>query len=74
MIEVSSLKGKKFSINARGIEFMEARPDTTIFLLSGNSVVVQESVDEVIEKVIQYRKGMGISPSRGIKYIYYPKR
>ena len=56
MIEVSRLSGKKFIVNGELIEFIEETPDTVITLTTGKKIIVAESVDEVIEKVIQYKK------------------
>lgn len=51
MIKVKRLNGKEFVINSNLIEFVEETPDTVITLTTGRKVVVQESIDEVIEKV-----------------------
>lgn len=56
MVELTKLNNKKFIINADLIEYVEASPDTTISLTTGNVFVVRESVDELIEKVIKFRQ------------------
>ncbi|SHI05325.1 flagellar FlbD family protein [Sporanaerobacter acetigenes] len=55
MIRVKRLNGKEFVVNSDLIEFVEETPDTVISLTTGKKVVVQESVDEVIEKVIEFK-------------------
>lgn len=55
MIKVKRLNGKEFVVNSDLIEFVEETPDTVISLTTGKKVVVQESVDEVIEKVIEFK-------------------
>lgn len=55
MIKVKRLNGKEFVINSELIEFVEETPDTVISLTTGKKVVVQESVDEVIEKIIAFK-------------------
>ena len=55
MIEVSRLNGKKFTLNCEWIETVEATPDTVITLTNGKKYVVAEKVDEVIEKVVEYK-------------------
>lgn len=47
---------KEMVINAELIETVESTPDTIITLLNGNKVIVQESVEEIVEKVIEYKK------------------
>jgi flagellar protein FlbD len=43
-------------VNAEQIEFAEETPDTVITLISGKKIVVNENIDKVIEKVIEYKK------------------
>jgi flagellar protein FlbD len=59
MIKVTRLNGKDYYINPHQIESIEVRPDTTLLMLSGKYVVVLESVDEVIERIVEYRKRIG---------------
>lgn len=56
MIKVTRLNGKAFYINVELIQFIEATPDTVISFTNEVKVVVRESVDEVIERIIQYRR------------------
>jgi flagellar protein FlbD len=35
------------------------KPDATLFMLSGKSVVVCEKVDVVIQRIIEYRRLIG---------------
>ena len=55
MIHVTRLNGTKFLVNADLIEQIEAAPDTVITLTTGNNIIVRESVDDVRERIIQYR-------------------
>ena len=61
MIEVTRLNGGVYWINPHQIESMECRPDLTITLLSGKSIVVKDSPDQIIEKIIAYRRKIGIN-------------
>lgn len=56
MIRVKRLNGVEFYLNSELIEQVEATPDTVITLTTGNNIVVQESVDEVVRRVIDYRR------------------
>ena len=60
MIEVARLNGKTYWINPHMIESMEKNPDVTLQMLSGRTIVVKDSPDEIIEKIIAYRKKIGI--------------
>lgn len=56
MIKLRRLNDTELVINAEMIEFVEAIPDTIISLQSGKKVIVAEPVDEVIERIIAYRR------------------
>lgn len=61
MIEVMRLDGKTYWVNPHMIESMETNPDLTITLLSGKKILVKNSPSEIIEKIIEYRKKIGIN-------------
>ena len=56
MIEVKKLNDQAFIVNSDLIEFIEKTPDTVITLTTGRKIVVKESVDEVLKRVIKYRR------------------
>ena len=60
LIEVTKLNNKKFVINSDLIETVEAMPDTTISLTTGNKYVIKESVPEVIHKIIEFRQAFNL--------------
>ena len=55
MILLSRLNGQQIALNADLIERAEATPDTVLTLVDGTKHVVAESVEEVIDRVRQYR-------------------
>ncbi len=61
MIQVTRLDGKIYWVNPHQIESMEENPDLTISLLSGKKVVVREKPDEVISRIVEYRRKIGIN-------------
>ncbi|MGQ9629615.1 MAG: flagellar FlbD family protein [bacterium] len=61
MIEVTRFDGSKFYVNAHQIEFIEATPDTVISLVSGKKIVVKDDIRDVIKKIMEYRRSIGIS-------------
>ncbi|MBR7063920.1 MAG: flagellar FlbD family protein [Treponema sp.] len=61
MIEVMRLNGTKYYLNPHLIEFMEKTPDLTLTMLSGKTIVVKDSPEEVINKIIEYRKKIGVN-------------
>ncbi|MCK9443575.1 MAG: flagellar FlbD family protein [Tissierellaceae bacterium] len=55
MIKVKRLNDKEFVVNSELILFIESTPDTVITLTTGQKIVVLESVDDIIKKVVDYR-------------------
>lgn len=56
MIKLTRLNGKEFVLNIDLIEFIESTPDTIISTTTGKKVVVTDSVDEIIEKIVEFRR------------------
>jgi len=56
MIEVTRLQSQKIVVNADLIEFVEETPDTMITTTTGKKLIVRESVNDVIDKVVAYRR------------------
>ena len=55
MIKVTRINHKTLTINSDLIEFIEETPDTLIKMTTGRKIVVEESEDEVVEKIIRYK-------------------
>lgn len=55
MILLRRLGGPLFTLNPDLIERAEATPDTVITLIGGTKYVVCESLDELIELILNYR-------------------
>jgi flagellar protein FlbD len=58
MIRVTRLDKHEVVLNCDLLESIEARPDTTLRLVTGASLVVRESVEEVLEAVRTWRAGV----------------
>ncbi|HEU4401935.1 MAG TPA: flagellar FlbD family protein [Candidatus Polarisedimenticolia bacterium] len=58
MIRLTLLSGKEIAINCDRVERAEAMPDTTLRLVSGESIVVLESLDELIRRFAEHRKAI----------------
>jgi flagellar protein FlbD len=56
VIHLTRINRVPLVLNADLIEHLEATPDTVISLTNGQKFVVLESADEVIERVIQFRR------------------
>lgn len=60
LIFVSRLDGKKVVLNGELIEMLEQTPETLITMTTGKKVVVKESVDEIVQKIILYKKELNL--------------
>lgn len=56
MIRVTRLNNHEIVVNADLVEFLESTPETIISMTTGRKVVIKESIDEVIERIGEYRR------------------
>ena len=56
MVILTKLNGQQFTLNEDLIETVEQTPDTVIAMTTGNKYVVKETPDEIITRVIQFRR------------------
>jgi len=58
MIQLTRLNNHSLTVNSDLIKFVEQAPDTVITLLNGEKIVVRESAQEVLERVVQFRRAV----------------
>ena len=60
LTKFNSEKKKKgeFVLNAEIIEMIEETPDTVITLTNGKKLIVDEGMDEIVRKVMTYRRAL----------------
>jgi len=56
MITITQLNNKEMVINAELISHIERTPNTVLTMTTGNKIVVKESPEEVVARVIAYKK------------------
>lgn len=56
MIELTRLNHHPLIVNSDLIKFIEKAPDTVITLVTGEKIVVSESAEEVLERLIEFRR------------------
>ncbi|MBO8457704.1 MAG: flagellar FlbD family protein [Spirochaetes bacterium] len=59
MIVVTRLDGKQYWINPHQIESIELNPDVTLLMLSGKKIVVKDPVEEILNRIVEYRRRIG---------------
>ena len=58
MITVTRLNGKPIVVNAEIIRSVEENPDTTITLINGDHIIVQEAMAIVVDKAVDYGRSL----------------
>jgi flagellar protein FlbD len=56
MIQLTRLNNKPVTVNSDLIKFIEQSPDTLVTLITGEKIMVLEKVDEVITRIIDFRR------------------
>ncbi|MCB1156099.1 MAG: flagellar FlbD family protein [Leptospiraceae bacterium] len=63
MILLHRLNKTEMYLNANHIESIESTPDTTLTLSNDKKLIVRESAQEVLDKIIEYQKKVFHLPS-----------
>ncbi len=58
MIKLTRLNGDEFVVNADRILYVESRPDTYVTLSSNDRLIVRESVEEVVKRILAYSRAV----------------
>jgi flagellar protein FlbD len=58
MIQLTRLNHKSLIINSDLIQYIETTPDTVLFLTSGQTFVVRETAEEVVERIHEFRRAL----------------
>lgn len=56
MIKLTNINGVSYYLNCEHIEMIEMIPDTLITMRDGKKYYVKERPEEVVEKIIEYKK------------------
>jgi flagellar protein FlbD len=56
MIQLTRINHLPLVLNSDLIEHLESTPDTVISLTTGQKMVVEESVEEVVRRVVEFRR------------------
>jgi uncharacterized protein YlzI (FlbEa/FlbD family) len=66
MIQLTRLNNHPLVINSDLIKSIESAPDTVLTLVTGEKIIVLESSDDVLEKIVDFRRrilsGLPIQP------------
>lgn len=56
MIKLTGINNKEFILNSDQIEKLEEVPESVITMVNGNKYIVNDSLDEIINKIIEYKR------------------
>jgi flagellar protein FlbD len=55
MITVTKINDRDIVVNCDLIELIESTPDTTLTTTTGRKIIVLDTVDEILQKVVAYK-------------------
>ena len=58
VIRLTRLNGQGLAVNSDLIKFIENAPDTVLTLTSGEKIIVRETTDQVVERIIAFRRAV----------------
>ena len=70
MIRLTKLNRDEFVLNAELIRYVERCPDTLITLINGDTLMVRETLDDVVRRAVAYHQAKNLIP----KTEYLPYR
>jgi len=62
MIRVTRLNRSEVVLNAELIRYVERTPDTLITLINGDTLMVRETLDEVVRRAVAYHQAKNLIP------------
>jgi uncharacterized protein YlzI (FlbEa/FlbD family) len=66
MIQLTRLNNTRLAVNSDLIKYVEQAPDTVITLLNGEKLVVRETTEQVIERVLDFRRSVLMASSETV--------
>ncbi len=58
MIRLTRLNNQAFVLNSDLIKFVEQSPDTLLTLINGEKIVVRETAEQILERLIAFRRSV----------------
>lgn len=64
MVILTKLNDQTFTVNSDLIETLEQTPDTVVVMTTGNKYVVKESPNEIIDKIVEFKRRIHVVENR----------
>jgi flagellar protein FlbD len=58
VIQLTRLNNSSLIVNSDLIKFVEQSPDTVITLINGEKILVRETAEKVLERVVRFRRAV----------------
>lgn len=58
MIRLTRLNNQPLAVNSDLIKFVEQAPDTVLTLVNGEKLVVRETAEEVLARILEFRRAI----------------
>jgi len=58
MIQLTRLNNQPLMVNSDLIKFVEKAPDTVLTLINGEKVIVLESAEAILQKIVAFRRNI----------------
>ena len=65
MIKVTRLNDSVMVINVEKIQSLQSTPDTVITFTNHDKIMVKEPLEEVSQRIVEYRRMLNCSPGGG---------
>ncbi|MBA3823817.1 MAG: flagellar FlbD family protein [Ktedonobacterales bacterium] len=66
MIELTRFDGTHFYVNVEFIEFVETTPDTMVSLIDHKRLLVRETAQEIVARMLEYHRQIGGRSAAGV--------
>jgi flagellar protein FlbD len=63
MIHLTRLNKQPVVVNSDLIKFVEYTPDTVVTLVSGEKIVVTETTEQILDRIIEFRRRIMVCPN-----------
>jgi flagellar protein FlbD len=65
VIKLTRLNNHIVAINPDHIGWADATPDTTLFMIGGEKIIVRETLDELIAQIVEFRRRVRMTEPSG---------
>lgn len=66
MIRLTRLNQQSVAVNPDNILWADATPDTTLCFVGGDKLMVRESIDELILRIVHYQQDIRAARQQGL--------